>query len=178
MLPRSRFIVYVLGFSSGVVVSLTAIFSFRLHSLGISSHFEGAALPTRKNLSNTNNRQPISRIWNLDDVAPTSTSHGTSKRQFIHPFQKEMHPDLAGISVAYLEPGETVEPHGHPNMHEFMFVLDGSMKATLQQGQHESSSVICAKNCLFHGSPTEVHSFEPDPLTGVQFLLVQLTTST
>ena len=61
-----------------------------------------------------------------------------------------------------------------------MFVLDGSMKATLQQqqGQHESSSVICAKNCLFHGSPTEVHSFEPDPLTGVQFLLVQLTTST
>jgi mannose-6-phosphate isomerase-like protein (cupin superfamily) len=163
----SRFTIYVFGFASGVFFTLAA--SGILHRQQSSSFVVVGTRTAVPLLPGTKNG-PISRIWQTDDIVRSYTSHGSTKKQIIQPFQ--LHPNLAGISVAYLEPGQDVEQHVHPSMHEFMFVLDGSMTVKF----HEHEKRVCGKNCLFHGAPTEPHSFQPDPVSGVQFLLVQLTT--
>lgn len=179
-LPRhlSRFtIFYLFGFASGVLLTLAASGILQRNNGPQSSSWVVVETGTRTavpplpllRMPRTDNK-PNSRIWQTDNIDFSYTSHGSTKKQIIPPFQ--LHPNLAGISVAYLEPGQNVEQHVHPSMHEFMFVLDGSMTVKFQE--HEQR--VCGKDCLFHGAPTEPHSFQPDPVSGVQFLLVQLTT--
>lgn len=59
------------------------------------------------------------------DTAHTDKIDGRpiTKRQFLDPF---VVPTVAGISVATIEPGQTVAMHSHTTMHEFFYVLEGS----------------------------------------------------
>jgi len=156
-------IVYVMGLASGIFATLVV--------QEILAVLPSAASNSHPQSSTTTS----SRIWNLAEVSPTSTSHGTSKRQFISPFQ--VHPSLAGVSMASLQPGERIETHVHPTMHEFMYVVQGRMRVTFETKQSRQQQE-CATGCLFHGAPNEPHSFRADAETGVQFLVFQLLTMT
>lgn len=69
-----------------------------------------------------------SSIQDLEDVPISNTSHHDdlgkpiTKQQLLAPF---VVPNVAGISVATILPGQRVEMHSHETMHEFFYVLEG-----------------------------------------------------
>jgi quercetin dioxygenase-like cupin family protein len=73
-------------------------------------------------------RKISSSIQDLKDVPVSSTSHQdahgnpVTKQQLVQPF---LVPNVAGISVATILPGQQVEMHKHETMHEFFYVLEG-----------------------------------------------------
>ena len=125
--------------------------------IGDAGDPRGSAIrTTASNNPRSSTTTTSSRIWNLADVSPTSTAHGTSKRQFIAPFQ--VHSSLAGVSMASLRPGERIERHVHPTMHEFMYVVQGRMRVTFETAavasmSKQSQPAAAAAKRMRHGVP-------------------------
>lgn len=82
--------------------------------------------------------------------------------------------------MATLKPGEIIERHSHSTMHEFFYVLSGSVDIT---AEGDPSSIIggkfvCPKNCFFHAAPGDAHSFEvfADASSELKMIVIGLTT--
>jgi quercetin dioxygenase-like cupin family protein len=107
----------------------------------------------------------------IDDVPLRSTSHGTMKQQLIEPFQT--HPNLAGISVATLKPGELIEKHSHVTMHEYFYVLSGKVDVVAR-----NITKSCTTGCFVFAPAQVPHSFQvpPGSTTAMQMLVIGLTT--
>lgn len=91
----------------------------------------------------------------LDSVPVRSTSHvddqgrPITKQQLIDPF---ILPRLAGISVATLQPHQTVTNHQHESMHEFFFVLQGTGTFSVDDTSNQVST-----GSFVHCAPHESH---------------------
>lgn len=136
-------------------------------------------------------------IRNRQNVPFRSTSHngGTNnngpiyKQQFIEPFQ--IHTNIAGISIATIQPGQTIEQHHHESMHEFFYILTGTVtiiygdnnndynnniinysssivvdnetnRQADAQRQQEQYRQVCSAGYFFHAPPGVNHSFIVD----------------
>lgn len=113
-----------------------------------------------------------SSMQQLESVPFRKTSHGTSKQQLMEPFS--VHPNLAGISVATLQPGQSIERHAHGSMHEFFYVLSGNVDITVES----TGKAACPRDCFFHAAPGEVHSFEiaANAPSEMKMIVIGLTT--
>jgi mannose-6-phosphate isomerase-like protein (cupin superfamily) len=98
-----------------------------------------------------------------------SQSHtGILKQSLILPLTA-VHPDLVGISVATIRPGQVVSMHVHETMHEFFYILQGAVEITVQvpvddtndRGRYpyNQTTTHCGHECFFHASPGEAHAF-------------------
>lgn len=92
------------------------------------------------------------------------------KQQLIEPFR--VISNLAGISIATLQPNQTIEHHAHATMHEFFFVLQG-------QGEimRNNMNYVAMPGTFVYVAPGELHGFvvtqQDQPLI---FLNVAITT--
>jgi quercetin dioxygenase-like cupin family protein len=98
--------------------------------LGIPTSFwPSSVLTTTLSFPNPNHIESF--IKHIQDVPIRNTAHidqdgqPITKQQFLDPF---LIPNVAGFSVATIQPGQTVSLHSHKTMHEFFYVIDGSGK--------------------------------------------------
>jgi quercetin dioxygenase-like cupin family protein len=115
----------------------------------------------RDDFSSSPNPQPsVSRhgtILQLDSVPLSPTSHRNKdgiyilKQQLIEPFAVSQ--NLAGISIATLQPHQTIEAHAHATMHEFFYVLEGHGTITVN-GRLQPAR----KGTFVHVAPFESHA--------------------
>ena len=112
--------------------------------------------------SNKQQNAPSFRVTeDVSKLPPRFTSHNTTKYQLVEPFQ--MHPKLAGISVAVLQPGEIVETHVHASMYEIFVVLEGSVSMHVTRDESSTrahnASMDCGPGCVMVAAPREPHQF-------------------
>lgn len=105
------------------------------------------------------------------------TVHGTDKQQLVEEFS--VHPDLAGISMALILQGQTIQRHVHENMHEFFYVFEGEVDITVEYSPGRSITNQCPYGCFFHAVPGEPHEFSVRATAPnyAKMIVVQLTTS-
>jgi quercetin dioxygenase-like cupin family protein len=130
--------------------------------------------PVRLFSAKANPRQgglDVNLFQKIDEVPLRSTSHGTTKQQLLEPFQA--HPNLAGISVATLKPGEWIEKHSHATMHEFFYVLSGKVDVVARNITNP-----CTAGCFIFAPAQVPHSFQvpPGSTTTTRMLVIGLTT--
>eukprot|EP00977_Amphora_coffeiformis_P013513 scaffold3571_cov176-Amphora_coffeaeformis.AAC.29 len=109
-----------------------------------------------------------SYVTHLNEIPLQPTSHkGVDKQSLLPPFS--IAENLAGLSVASIQPGQTIERHHHPTMFEFFYVISGEgyavSKNNAQQDSFGSNSEETLK--LREGSfvqtvPGDFHSFAVD----------------
>lgn len=139
--PRPRFIScpwwwILAGFLMGVCVG---------QWLGQGTSLLPSPTTTSSNLTNMHDmRKKSSRdssfVTHLSEIPLQATSHeGVNKQSLVPSFA--IHPNLAGLSVASIQPGQTIEKHHHPTMYEFFYVISGEgyVKTTLAQPDNSSS---------------------------------------
>jgi quercetin dioxygenase-like cupin family protein len=97
-----------------------------------------------------------SSFQHKENISPLNTSHidqngnAITKQQFLDPF---VVPNIAGISIATIQPGQTVAVHSHRTMHEFFFVLHGSATFYL-----DDVPQIVSPGSFVHVAPQSSHS--------------------
>ena len=111
-----------IAFMMGILIGRLGIPS----SFWPSSSLTTTTTTTKQSSPNPNNIQ--SSIKHIQDVPIRNTVHidqdgqPITKQQFLDPF---LVPDVAGFSVATIQPGQTVSRHSHKTMHEFFYVIGG-----------------------------------------------------
>jgi hypothetical protein len=129
-----------------------------------------------------------STIQSIRDIPYlVSKSHiGIRKQILVDEFA--VHPDLVGISVATIMPGQTITMHAHTTLHEFFYIYEGEVDITVEYPiSNDSTSIgkssgrggssastnnnvnttnkrrtktnICGYGCFFHAVPGEAHEF-------------------
>lgn len=115
-------------------------------------------------------------IHRLGDTPIRNTSHvdtrgrPVTKQQLIEPFDV---PNLSGISVATFLPGQEVELHKHISMHEFFFVLEGTLLFTIG-----GETSIVKEGDLVHVAPNERHQLVSSNGTRSKMLVTGITIDT
>lgn len=121
-----------------------------------------------------------STFQDLKTVPERLTSHGTIKQQLVNEFS--VHPDLAGIAVATLKRGQSIERHVHESMHEFFYILEGavSISTTEQHSMDRQQQLTltrpCLQGCFYHTVPGDPHAFAvpSDASQDAKMLVIQL----
>jgi mannose-6-phosphate isomerase-like protein (cupin superfamily) len=141
---------------------------------------------------------PRSTFELLQDIPYVeSHSHAGIRKQalLIGPVAAAVHPDLVGISVATIQPGQMVTMHAHESMHEFFYIYQGEVEITvvsyppnmdanisIRHSYHNHTTTTdCEKNeCFFHAASGEAHSFavRRDAPVATKMLIVQLAVHT
>ena len=103
----------------------------------------------------------ISSIQDLKDVPVRSTSHQDdhgspiTKQQLVEPFAV---PNVAGISVATILPGQRVDMHKHETMHEFFYVLEGQGTfAMTGDKNNDGGGRVVRQGSFIHCAPLDMH---------------------
>lgn len=116
-------------------------------------------------LTTSASKRPITKIsssiQDLKDVPIRSTSHQDdhgspiTKQQLIEPF---VVPNVAGISVATILPGQRVEMHNHETMHEFFFVLEGQGNFFMTGDKNnDGGGRVVRQGSFAHCAPPDMH---------------------
>ena len=146
-----------------------------------------ATLPALSNsIAHTVQQVPSTTTFTFLSDVPSieSRSHvGIGKQSLLlRPFQ--VHPDLIGISVATIWPGQAVTMHVHETMHEFFFIYQGEVEITVQASPSKhpddpnklETTTPCGSECFVHAVPGEAHAFavRSDSIVEVKLFIVQL----
>jgi hypothetical protein len=115
-----------------------------------------------------------------------SLSHAGIRKQSLILPSTAVHPDLVGISVATIRPGQAVTMHVHNTMHEFFYIYQGAVEITVQVPMEDTNPSVphpynitvtnCACECVFHAVPGEAHAFKvpSNALVDTKMLMFQL----
>jgi quercetin dioxygenase-like cupin family protein len=152
---RHTTLTFMMGLLIGYVIGGAGW--YRHHNNNGSNHFQNSATATLKTTFHSS-----STVQHFDDIPIRSTSHvdpvtGKSilKQQFIDPFV--VTPNLAGISIATIQQGQTISSHSHKTMHEFFYVLKGS--GIFQIGPDSNNKNYTVRPGSFiHLSPPDQHA--------------------
>ena len=139
----------------------------------------------QKKRNNARGRQS-SFVTHLNSIPFQATSHkGVDKQSLLPPFS--ITENLAGLSVASIQPGQTIEKHNHLTMFEFFYVLSGEgyVISTKRVQQDSPGFKIDETVKLIEGSfvqtvPGDFHSFgvDKDQTRPLQMIYFGITTDT
>jgi mannose-6-phosphate isomerase-like protein (cupin superfamily) len=111
-------------------------------------------------------KRPPSFVQRVGEIPLQPTSHpGISKQAILQPF--DIAANLAGLSIASIEPGKTIEKHCHPTMFEFFYILSGDGYVVLSPANSDAKAQSGSKQSLRAGdflqtAPGDFHSFGVD----------------
>ena len=107
---------------------------------------------------NSSVRNMFGSIHRLADTPIRNTSHKDAnnrpitKQQLIEPFYV---PNVAGFSVATLQPDQRIDAHEHQSMHEFFYILEGKVTFTI-----DGKKTLVEEGTMVHITPHEVHQLD------------------
>jgi quercetin dioxygenase-like cupin family protein len=96
----------------------------------------------------------------------------------VTPVMKQALADVPGREVIVITldipPGASSPPHRHPGHHVFGYVLEGSYKIKVDQGQE----IVLTKGQTFHEAPGQLHAVsanasQTEPARVVAFMIVE-----
>ena len=117
----------------------------------------GTHISCRSTKSSVRNSS-VGSIHRLADTPIRNTSHKDAydrpitKQQLIEPFYV---PNVAGFSVATLQPDQRIDAHEHQSMHEFFYILEGKVTFTI-----DGKKTLVEEGTMVHITPHEVHQLD------------------
>ena len=145
-----------------------------------ASSLSSPAMTTPSSSSEKTHIDPGGYILKLSEIPITNTSHvddygkPITKQQLLNPF---FVPSVTGFSIATLQPGQRVKSHNHYSMHEFFYILQGSVIFTMkkhinidgekqsiqQQQQQKLEDVLVTAGSFIHFPPHATHGLYVPP---------------
>lgn len=121
------------------------------------------AIPTTTTAERTSDNYQ-SFVSNIQDIPVIPTSHPGIQKQVILP-SFAIAPNLAALSIANIEPGQSIASHHHPTMFELFYVLSGQGKVTLtppsnnSNASASSNTKVLSQGVFLQTAPGDFHSF-------------------